>query len=349
MLTPFYLVGRARILGWFLLLVVAILFVGLRSEVGGDWNNYLELFHRSRAEDFSFVYKSVNPGYVLLNWISGRVGLGVYGVNTICALFFLGGLAYFCNRQPLPLLAWLAATPYLIIVVGMGYTRQSVAVGLLMAALTFLEDRRIKWFLILLGLAATFHKSAILLLPFVLTVINRQVIGRVWKGFHQGVSSAKVLGAGLTIIALLFLFAVDKFDVFYSEFRAYILLDSWHSEGGLVRALMNGTAAIFFLIFHRRLSTSSNSGVLWYWVAASAIIVVIVTPFFSTFADRMGLYLIGIQIYVVTRVPMLVRDEKLKGLVVVGLCGLYALVLFVWLNYANHAYYWVPYKTVLML
>ena len=67
------------------------LFIGLRHKVGGDWQTYLQHF-----QNLTYYYKvfkeallAWDPGYVLLEYISHYLGLGIYGVNTLCAIIFL--------------------------------------------------------------------------------------------------------------------------------------------------------------------------------------------------------------------------------------------------------------------
>ena len=83
-------------------------------------------------------------------------------------------------------------------------------------------------------------------------------------------------------------------------------------------------------------------------VVLLALVVFFSAPFISTFADRIGSYLICLQIYVVSRVPVLIEDNIFRGLVTAGVSCLYAVVLFVWLNYASHAYYWIPYQSLIL-
>ena len=49
-------------------------------------------------------------------------------------------------------LAWLIATPYMIVVVGMGYTAQSVALGMVMVAYICLSERRLILFFLFVKL-----------------------------------------------------------------------------------------------------------------------------------------------------------------------------------------------------
>ena len=138
-LSPVSLIGRVRVVPWATLFVFVVLLIGLRHQIGGDWDNYADLTIRVSEEPFDFFLNEVDPGFIFINAVSTRAGWGIYGVNLISSVIFLAGLTCFCWKQPLPSLAWLVATPYLIIVVGMGYTRQSVALGLMFFAFSFLE------------------------------------------------------------------------------------------------------------------------------------------------------------------------------------------------------------------
>jgi hypothetical protein len=69
----------------------------------------------------------------------------------------------------------------------------------------------------------------------------------------------------------------------------------------------------------------------------------------STAVDRMALYLIPLQLFVFARLPDLMgRGRGLRNWVL-AVVAYYAAVLFVWLNFATHAYTWVPYHSWLFL
>ena len=139
-------------LGFFLTLMI-----GLRVSVGGDWFSYLPYVDRFVGVPFAAIFLVREPGYGLLNWIAANVGGSVYFVNTICGLVFSIGLLLFCRAQPRPWLALALAFPYLITVVAMGYSRQGVAITGMLALLALQRDRLLQ-FLILIFLAATFHR-----------------------------------------------------------------------------------------------------------------------------------------------------------------------------------------------
>ena len=87
----------------------------------------------------------------------------------------------------------------------------------------------------------------------------------------------------------------------------------------------------------------------WFWVAAGSIIAVALVGVASTAVDRIALYFIPIQMVVMARLPYLLRQRIPASTVITGIVFGYALVLFVWLNYASHAGYWLPYRNMLFL
>ena len=152
---------------WALVWLFITLLVGFRFEVGGDWGTYtliLDDVIRHRP-DFVEIIMKKDPSYYLLNWISAEMDWGIFGVNLVGGAIFAFGLVVFCQRQPSPWLALAVSVPYLLIVVGMGYSRQGIALGLEMLGLVALGDKSTLKFVMWVALAATFHRSAVLLLP----------------------------------------------------------------------------------------------------------------------------------------------------------------------------------------
>jgi hypothetical protein len=304
--------------------------VGLRHQVGGDWLNYLPTIDVALQQ--SFVEALAQKGdilYVALTWLSAQVGTGIYGVNLTCGLVFTYGLMVFCQNSPRPWLSLAVAVPYLVIVVAMGYTRQGVAIGLVMLGLVALEKGSIKRFVAWLVLAALFHKTALILIPMA-----------IFAGRKNWVALAGVL---LTAVLMFFLLLNEYID----HLVAGYITDQYSSSGAAIRIAMNAVPAAVFLVFRKRFDLMDAQRIFWTWmsfVGLAFIMLLAISPS-STAVDRVALYWIPLQLYVWSRLPAALARTNSAQLPWV--CGvlLYSLaVQFVWLFYADNNWAWVPYK-----
>ncbi len=329
---------RARILNhilWKVVFLWLIFMIGWRHEVGPDWNAYYDYVERASGEDFFQFFFQQEPAYQLLNWLAANVGGGIYTVNFISACIFIFGLLAFCRNQPLPWLALLVSIPYLIIVVGMGYTRQAVAIGLEMLAITQLLRGKTPHFLLWIIVAAMFHRSAIILSVLVL---------------FANVSRSWVILFGLISATLLLLFVEMVQDSWGGFYDVYIASD-YGSSGAVLRIAMNALPALFFLIYKSQFTRSIDEQIFWTWMSRIAVFIfipmLIIVPY-TTALDRLALYLIPLQVFIFSRLPVAFPGSEnynvwwLFFVVVYSAC-----VMCVWLFVADHAYAWVPYKSYL--
>lgn len=332
--------GRARRIAVSTLLLLGLfltLLIGLREQVGGDWLNYIPYIYRSIGLPFSEVFLGTEPGYALLNWVGANIGGNVYFVNTVCGLLFSIGLLLFCRAQPRPWLALSLAFPYLITVVAMGYSRQGVAIGLEMLALLALQRDRPLQFMAWIGLAATFHRTVLVLL----------------------ILPASTLSGGLRFSQLirLLLLAVAAYGL-YSAVLApnldyyvdgYIEAE-YQSQGALIRVALCLLPALAFLTNRRRFQLPPNTQRIWTLISLMAVVSAIglATVASSTAVDRLALYLIPLQLFVGSRIP----DAQLLGIHPTSwnqlLIAFSFAVLIVWLLFAGHSSYWLPYRNLLL-
>jgi len=316
---------------WHAVFWLLVLAIGLRHEVGGDWGAYVEHIERVTnaplQESLSF---SKDPAAGLLNWFAAETGLGIYFANTICAALFAWGLLAFCRAQPRPWLAMVVAVPYLVTVVAMGYTRQSTAIGLVMLGLVALANRKTLRFVMIVALAATFHKSAVILMPIALLVgTKRKIWAAIWVGLFT-----------VLFYVLLLADSVELLQKNYIEAE-------YNSQGAGVRLAMNAMPAILFLLFRRKFVMPQADRVFWTWMSLGALGFVVwlaVSPS-STAVDRLALYWIPLQLFVLSRLPNAIgRPNGLNSRWVYGVVAYSAVVLFVWLFFAIHASAWLPYQ-----
>lgn len=314
---------------WIFLFIVLVLMIGFRHEVGVDWGNYLSHIEQAVEDDFLVAIQTGDPLYRAINWLGSRYG-DVYLTNMIAAVLFSAGLIIFSRCQPFPWLAVAVAVPYLVIAVAMGYNRQGLALGLVMLGLAAWQKghtaRLVFWIL----LAALCHKSAIILLPFV-------ALGSVKRKF---LTFLAVILIGVSFYLLFLIEMVEAWNEIYFEAQ-------YHSSGGLVRVYMNVFPAGLFLLFRKKFKLSEAQLMFWTWMALGAIGLLIIFPFSpsSTAVDRIALYWIPLQIFVWSRLPMVLKTYYGSILFwVVVIVFYYFLVLFVWIFFADFSWAWIPYQ-----
>jgi hypothetical protein len=280
------------------------------------------------------VQSPIDLGYALLNWGSSQLGTGIWLVNLVCAALLVWGLWKVAVRQPNPWLVFVVAVPYLIIVVGMGYTRQAAAIGLAMVATSaFLEKRWWAFMFAMVG-AAMFHQTAIILLPiFALSLSTNRYF-----------SIAMILAVAL----ILFQFLITEEEV--SRMTEYYVTEEMKSQGAWVRVGMNVLPALLFLIKQRHFGFSDQERKLWRNISLCALLALVTLVIFdwSTLVDRLSLYFLMLQVVILGRLPWAIARESRDQLLLIAGVIMYSLAIqFVWLNYAVHAEFWIPYKTTL--
>ncbi|MCK4585767.1 MAG: EpsG family protein [Gammaproteobacteria bacterium] len=317
---------------WIIVFVSFVIFVGLRHEVGGDWSAYLR--HYEEAQFFSFweYLSRMDPGYMLLNWISYQMDGGIYLVNTLSALIFFICLIIFCRAQPLPFLAFAIAVPYMVTVISMGYTRQSVAIGLVLLGLKYLSQGKYKRYLLYVAIGALFHKSAVIMFPLAIFYQQRGVVVR-------------LLGVGAFSLIMSYLFIIDYYEALWINY----VESGMQSDGGLIRLLMNFSPSLLFFIYFPRIKKAWPDYRVWLVLSLATFILLPLVMISSTAVDRVALYLIPLQLAVFSRLPMFYSVSGGRNIIIMAIVAFYALVLLVWLNYATHAPYWLPYQNYITL
>lgn len=309
------------------------IFVGTRFEVGGDWGAYYQRIDDLRGADPASIL-TWDPAYDLLNWLAANsVNGNVVFVNLFCAAILVLGLLAFCRSLPRPSLALQLALPYLIFVVGMGYTRQATAIGLVMLALAVIPASKTLRPLILMALAALLHKAAAIFIPTLL-----------WAGSEvSNARRAVILSVAGIAIAFLLIPTAE-----YSITR--YLTEDWASTGAPIRGALNLAAAIIFVRFSSELPivTEQKSVFRIFAVGICGLSVLLLVSPTSTIVDRMGLFFLPFQIAVFSCLPHFFKNRGLSTSITTALLVIFAWCqLTIWLHFSPFASSWVPYKAVL--
>jgi len=317
---------------WNVITMVFTLTIGLRHEIGGDWVTYAEGREYVTSLDLLTVltdFRKGDPAFGLISWLSPTLG-GDYFVNLVCGVLFTLGLVAFCRNQPNPWLALTAAVPYLVITVAMGYTRQAVAIGLSMFGLVALNAQNHFKFLMWIIAAATFHKSAVILIPLAFFAKSRSK----W---------ATIMGIAVIGPLAFALFLQESLERLFAGYADAEM----ESSGAFIRVAMNVLPATLFLIWRRRFALSDVAQKFWTWMSVGALFFLPALAFSpsSTAVDRVALYWIPIQLFVWSRLPTAVsRGHRSEQLVSQCVVAYSASVLLVWLLFGIHASAWLPYK-----
>ncbi len=327
--------GQSRRASPMLFLFIGFFFaflIGFRFEVGGDWATYLLHFNQTIGMPFSEVLNGKDPGHQVLNWLMARWDMGVYGVNMVYSTIFMIGLVKFSRDQTYPWIAMSAAVPYMIIVVAMGYSRQGMALGIFMWAITYLRKGNLKTYVVMILIAALFHKTAIILLPLGMFLYGKGMILRILMLVPI------VFGAWDLLVA----------DAAGNLIHQYIDKDM-QSAGAKIRVAMNLFPSLLLFMYRKEWKKSFEDYTFWLWIAIGSIVAMALVGVASTAVDRISLYFIPVQLAVYGRLPYLARNQISPSMTKVLIILMYTLVLFIWLNYATHSRYWLPYQNIFIM
>lgn len=321
---------RGHRIASFFLIVGAIgiaVIVGLRYQVGADWNQYERMVAFARYASVRQMLEFGDPAYQLLNLLAANLGADVWLVNLISGAIFTFGLYRLARTQPDPWLVMVTAVPYLVIVVAMGYTRQGVAIGLMMAGLaSLLRGGSVIKYAMYIAVAALFHKTAVVGLPLIMFVSERS----------RFINAAFVIASGVLMYDVFLSGATDSF------FKNYIDAE-YNSQGAQIRVAMSVVPAAIFLLMRKRFAMGKREDLLWrnFAYAAFALLALLLLLPSSTVVDRLALYILPLQLTVISRLPRLGFGFGIGRMAAISYCFA---VQFVWLNYAQHASNWIPYR-----
>lgn len=311
-------------------LTLVTIFVGARFEVGGDWVAYDQRIDHLRGADAASIL-SWDPAYDFLNWLAANLlDTNVVFVNLICAAILAAGLMAFCRNLPRPSLALQLALPYLVFVVGMGYTRQATAIGLIMLSLAAIPTSKALRPLVILTLAALFHKASAIFIPALL-----------W-------ADSQLSNARRSMILIVASMAIGLLLVPTAEYSiTRYLAEDWTSRGALTRGSLNLAAAMIFLRFSSVLpiATEQNNVFRVFAMGICGLSVFLLLSPTSTLVDRMGLFFLPFQIAVFACLPTLLERRGFNKSIVTTLLVIFSWCqLTIWFNFSPFASNWVPYK-----
>lgn len=318
-----------------LLLLLLLFYSGFRYEVGGDWESYLYKYDKyNYINSFSEFVNISEPGYGLINLLSIFFNIdGIYFVNAICAFLFYINFYFFSKRFGNLFFPIFICFAYTIIVVTTGYTRQSVAMGFILMAISgILDESKLKFFLGIF-FAVLFHNTAILFLifsPFLYKNINlkNNILFYLYSIFS------------ISFILFLLYYAT------LSEHNSYTEVDGKMSSGGVYMRLLMHIIPMCYYVYYRPYFILKFPLIYRFFDYNFIFILVMffLANFLSTLVDRLNLYFFYFDILILSYVYFKSNlDKKLLCWVLIFLSN--SIVLFLWLNFGKWtALKWIPYQ-----
>jgi hypothetical protein len=310
--------------------VVLTLFVGLRREVGGDWREYALMFNRGRVYPLRIALAISDPAYMLLGRAVAGLNVGVGGLNVACAMIFAGGLLAFTSQHPAPGMLLLIATPVPIVIVAMGFTRTSAALGMILLALACWTAGYEGPAIVCLLAAPLFHSSAFIILP---------LGALMWSGLaldpRAGVAAGLIAGAALWLARR----AHPVVAAFMGRYR--------RSGGALMRLTPTFLCLALVPLLGPRLEFAApERNILVYFTAFSAFLLVLALMA-STLADRLGFYTIVFQMMVFPAALATIRDPLAHAVAAAVIVVLYLALFGAWALFSPFRRFWLPYRSYL--
>lgn len=310
---------------FFFYFITLTVLIGTRLEVGGDWFSYIAIYDEISHQGTL----NTDISYYAINLISQKLGLGILGVNLICAALGTFPILFLFSKFPNKNLTVTIAFSYLFLVVGMGYTRQYVATGFLCLFLYQLMCGNIKKSILFLLIAASFHKTAIFFIIFLL------------KKEHF-----------FKFLALSFVLFFIFHEKIISLVDLYLLSADEHelsSAGNLPRIILHAAAALIIIIFLKNKFPNVETHIVFKRYAYISFLFLIVSIFYPSFTliDRLAVYFLPLQ-YITFSLFVFTSSQKIILPITNLICAIFFFIIMeIWLLFGSWSHAWMPYKTYL--
>lgn len=312
--------------------VILFIFIAFRHGVGGD---FYPSSHSLEDLRLSNVLDSINILSNILSLVSSKSGMDIYFYNIFCAFiicFSLYKLSYLFEYKSQ---LFIISFPILILIVAMGFTKQSASMGCLILSLYFFINNKLKISTLMMIIGTLFHFSLII---FFFIFLKKKHFKSYKKNYQL-------------MIFILFLL-ITFFLLFYDNIRTYIQAYIYDevkplSKGAFQRLIITIFCSTLYIYNRKKiLKINKNYYFLDYFVAFSFLLLFILYFLnISTVIDRYNLYLIVIQIFIYSLIIQI--NKKFFVEIFLFIYFKYFFILLVWIFFANNSFAWFPYENIL--
>ena len=216
-------------------------------------------------------------------------------INVLSSIFFFVGLNALARRQPDPIGILTLAFPILIINLAMSGIRQAIAVGFFcFACNAFIESRLLRFILFIL-VGSAFHSSVLIFLTLTPLVRGEYSFRRT------------AVGALLALPGIYYFMTSPAFEV-YSQRYIGTAAEAYGAPFRTGLLALTGIAFLWFLDDKWKASRSND----YKFVKICSYLMILIFPlaiYSSVIGDRIGYYLIPIQLVILARLPLLLNGK----------------------------------------
>lgn len=283
-----------------------------------------------------YAYES---GYALLNWICSKIGCGFHTFLILHAAFCMASFAVFIDRySKKPWLSFCLLIAFEFYTYAFGVLRQTLAICILLWTIPCIEKRKPLPFFLLLFVAVTMHRVAIIFLPFYF-LGTKKITSSVF------LINIYLWGWFFVVSPFLFEYVIAKVMLLIGK-GSYVNVE-WSWNHMITLMLLLGFAMLFLTNFDRKRSRTED---LIYWGFLLGVPIEIVGLNNDVVARAVQFYFI----FIIVLLPNLLndyREEKLllhyktKKVTTIGEI-LLAIAAFVFTVYNLYGSMLVPYMTI---
>lgn len=322
------------------LTILFVFFVGLRYEVGCDWESYNWHFNNISSNQFTNLLRNEDNhydiGYAIITKIIS-LKFNYYVHNLIYAILFVVPLFIFSSKIKRTYLSLVIAYPYYIVVIGMGPIRQSVVISFLFLSLLFINNGKYWIFYYLTIISALIHQSSI--------IINGIIFLNIIPSIKRKQKIYKYLFISITSIILIYNYEFITNKLFSYTF--YYLKIIKPANSAFIIWVINFFTSIIYLKYKNRFKNSEKIKKIISSICISEIFLLPLLFYNSVISYRLLLYYFPKSIYISTIIPDLKIINLNKNFLVYSIILISNASLFFWLNFASHSYCWLPYRNII--
>lgn len=298
-----------------------------RGDFSTDYNTYKYMFERASNQSLETIFQNTEWGFYLLLKILSlitdnfQVAIGIVGIITLLLYYVV--IKKFSWDYYISVIIFLVYDNYLI---SYNLVRNILAVAICLYAIKYIAKNKIVPFCVLIILASTIHKSAIIFLPmyFILKIDFKK--------------KKNIMMALLIFVLVTLSFASRQFLLIIQSLFGYEYnLTSYGTDGGSLGSFFKTALLFLFIIINIRLLDyrESKQRILINGCFFNLLLQFVSINLFMV--QRVGFYFSGCYIILL---PFLVKNMNIKRKAVFYV-GFFLITLFYCLLFRQEPYYFI--------